>query len=208
MFITLEGIEGVGKSTQLPFIASELERLGIQVTTTREPGGTAMGEEIRDILLAHRHERVAPMAELLLMFAARAQHIETVIQPALDKGHWVLCDRFSDATYAYQGGGRGVPLSEIQSLETLVLRDFKPHVTLLFDAPAAVALQRIQGGGRHPDRFESEAIDFFERARAVYHKRAAEEPHRFKMIDATQSLSEVRTAVSNGLRGLVEQIKG
>jgi dTMP kinase len=203
MFISFEGIEGVGKTTQLQFMAEELKKSGIEVVITREPGGTPMGEEIRDILLAHRYERVVPITELLLMFAARAQHVETVIQPSLRQGQWVLCDRFTDATYAYQGGGRGVSLETIQSLETLVLGDFKPDLTLLFDAPVMVGLQRVKGRAGHPDRFELEKIDFFERVRMHYHQRAVKEPMRFKIIDATQPLLKVKEATSMLLELLI-----
>lgn len=195
MFISFEGIEGVGKTTQLKFMAEILKKTGIEVIVTREPGGTLMGEEIRNVLLAHRHEQVSPMTELLLMFAARAQHVDTVILPALKQGKWVLCDRFTDATYAYQGGGRGVLVNTIQSLETLTLGGFKPDFTLLFDAPVMIGLQRVKGRGNHPDRFELEEIDFFERVRMHYQQRATEEPNRFKIIDATQPLSKVQETV-------------
>ncbi|HQY22902.1 MAG TPA: dTMP kinase [Gammaproteobacteria bacterium] len=192
MFITFEGIEGVGKTTHLKWIAQQLQRAGISVLTTREPGGTPIGEEIRDILLAHRHERVAPLTELLLMFAARAQHVDTVIRPALELGHWVLCDRFVDATYAYQGGGRGVETDLIAKLEKLVLGNFKPDLTLLFDAPIALGLSRIKERGGVQDRFEQEKLDFFERVRLAYKTRAEQDPLRHKIIDASKTIDEVQ----------------
>lgn len=160
MFITFEGIEGVGKTTHLAFTVEILKRAGISVIATREPGGTVMGEEIRDVLLKHRHESVHPLTELLLMFAARIQHVETIIRPHLNKGDWVICDRFTDATYAYQGGGRGMPLSSIEHLEKLVLGNFKPDLTFLLDASPSISLQRIRGRGGHPDRFELEKQAF------------------------------------------------
>jgi dTMP kinase len=192
MLITFEGIEGVGKTTHLKWMGEQLRHVGIQVLTTREPGGTPMGEEIRDILLAHRHERVAPLTELLLMFAARAQHVDTVIRPALERGDWVLCDRFVDATYAYQGGGRGVAIALIAKLEKLVLEDFKPDLTLLFDAPTLVGLNRVKGRGGIQDRFEQEKVDFFERVRLAYKARADRDPLRHKIIDASKTIDEVQ----------------
>lgn len=205
MFITFEGIEGVGKTTHLKWMAEQLRQAGIAVLTTREPGGTPMGEEIRDILLAHRHERVAPLTELLLMFAARAQHMDTVIHPALERGRWVLCDRFVDATYAYQGGGRGVEIDLIAKLEHLVLGDFKPDLTLLFDAPTLVGLNRLKGRGGVQDRFEQEKLDFFERVRLVYKTRAEQDRKRYKIIDASQSLHEVQKVVLEITKHLIEK---
>jgi dTMP kinase len=202
MFITFEGIEGVGKTTQLTFVAEELKKAGIPFIKTREPGGTQVGEEIRDVLLAHRHEPFVPITELLLMFAARAQHVETVIVPALKEGKWVLCDRFSDATYAYQGGGRGMDQSKIKALETLVLNNFAPDLTFLFDAPAKVGLERVKGRGGHPDRFELEKIDFFERVRQVYLQRAQEYPARFCVVNANASLVEVQGNIRTRLKAL------
>lgn len=204
MFITFEGIEGVGKTSQLNFVAEKLDKAGISVLSTREPGGTPMGEEIRNILLVHRHERVAPMTELLLMFAARAQHVDTVIRPALQRDRWVLCDRFVDATYAYQGGGRTVPMEVISKLEDLVLGGFKPNFTLVFDAPVTVGLNRIKGRAIQ-DRFEQEQLDFFERVRAVYLERAQSDLKRYKIIDASQPLSEVRKIVSEFVKVLIKQ---
>ncbi len=192
MFITFEGIEGVGKTTYLKWMAVQLQQAGVSVITTREPGGTPMGEEIRDILLAHRHERVAPLTELLLMFSARAQHVDTVIRPALARGSWVLCDRFVDATYAYQGGGRGVETHLIEKLEKLVLGDFRPDLTLLFDAPVKVGLSRIKARGNIQDRFEQEKLDFFEAVRFAYQARALQDPVRHQIIDASKTIDEVQ----------------
>jgi dTMP kinase len=205
MFITFEGIEGVGKTTHLLYMADQLRAVGIDVLTTREPGGTPMGEEIRDILLAHRHERVAPLTELLLMFAARAQHVDRVIRPALDAKRWVLCDRFVDATYAYQGGGRGVETDLIEKLEKLVLGDFKPDLTLLFDAPIFVGLNRVKSRGGVQDRFEQEQLDFFERVRLAYQARAHYDPERHKIIDASRSLLEVQQSVSEIIENLIQK---
>lgn len=202
MFITFEGIEGVGKTTHLKWMAAALSKAGIEVLTTREPGGTPMGEEIRDILLAHRNERVAPLTELLLMFAARAQHVDTIIQPALKRGCWVLCDRFVDASYAYQGGGRGIETTLIEKLEKLVLADFKPDLTLLFDAPVSVGLSRVKGRGGIQDRFEQEKLDFFERVRLAYKARADQDPLRHKIIDASESIE----AVQKGLQDITDQL--
>jgi dTMP kinase len=195
MFITFEGIEGVGKTTQLKFMAERLRKAGIPVLLTREPGGTEIGEEVRDILLKHRHERVAPLTELLLMFAARAQHVDTIIKPALEKGRWVLCDRFTDASYAYQGGGRGIDRDEIEVLENLVLGDFRPNYTLLFDAPVEIGLKRVNNRGSH-DRFEREKMDFFERVRAAYGLRAQMNLKRYKIIDASKPVEVVEKEVA------------
>lgn len=205
MFITFEGIEGMGKTTHLKWMAEQLQRLHIPVLVTREPGGTPMGEEIRDILLAHRHERVAPLTELLLMFGARAQHVDTVIRPALARGSWVLCDRFVDATYAYQGGGRGVAVDIIEKLEKLVLGDFKSDLTLLFDAPVSVGLSRIQGRGGVQDRFEQEKHDFFEGVRLAYQARAKQDPLRHKIIDATKTIDEVQKTLLAVIQSLMRK---
>lgn len=203
MFISFEGIEGLGKTTQVKLLKMYLEEKGIEVVVTREPGGTPMGEEIRDVLLAHRHEVVIPMTELLLMFAARAQHVGTIIKPALKEGAWVLCDRFVDASYAYQGGGRGMDLGKIQALEALVLEQFTPDLTFLFDAEPIVGMQRIKGRNGHPDRFELERIEFFDRVRAVYQKRAEENPKRFRVIDARKPEDEVWANVKAIMDGLI-----
>ncbi len=196
MFITFEGIEGVGKTTQLKAMAEMFKQAGLLVLMTREPGGTPMGEEIRNVLLVHRYERVAPLTELLLMFAARAQHVDTVIRPALAQGRIVLCDRFVDATYAYQGGGRGVSFDLIRRLELLVLGDFKPDLTLLFDAPVEIGLNRIKARDPVQDRIEQEKLDFFERVRVAYLSCVEVDPKRYRIIDASQSLETVQQGVS------------
>ncbi len=191
-FITLEGIDGAGKSTHVAWLASAIGELGHRVITTREPGGTAIGEELRALLLT------APMtheSETLLMFAARREHVVQVIAPALARGDWVVCDRFTDATYAYQGGGHGVPRDYIAEIERFVHDRCRPDLTLLFDVPLAVSrdrLERAQATGRALDKFERERSDFFERVRDVYLDRAAADPARFRVIDSTQPLDAVR----------------
>jgi dTMP kinase len=190
-FITVEGGEGVGKTTNLAFIEARLRAAGIAVVVTREPGGTALGEDIRGLLLGHRHDGMASDTELLLMFAARAEHLAKVIRPALANGQWVLCDRFTDATYAYQGGGRGIAREHIAQLEQWVQGDLRPDLTLLLDVPIAVGLQRA-GDRSAPDRFESEQAAFFERVRADYLERAGLEPNRYRIIDTAQTLADVQ----------------
>lgn len=207
MMISFEGMEGVGKSTHLAFVADYLAKKKIPVVVTREPGGTEMGEEIRDILLKHRQEKISTIAELLLMFAARSQHLETVIEPALASGHWVLCDRFTDATYAYQGGGRGVEAHLIKSLETMVLGSFKPHLVFLFDAPVEVGLSRAKNRS-HPDRFEQETVDFFERVRVHYHLRVEQDLNRYKMIDATKAIEAIQTELLGIINPFVDKYHG
>lgn len=204
-FITLEGVEGVGKSTQLACARDYLSRAGIEVVMTREPGGTAFAEDVRELLLAPRAEHVAADAELLLMFAARAAHLEELVRPALARGAWVVCDRFTDATYAYQGGGRGVPLERIRALEEFVQGGFRPHATLLLDAPVEIGLARARARKGETDRFEREDVDFFERVRRVYLDRAAAEPERFTVIDATQPVAAVNADVERALARVVEQ---
>lgn len=200
-FITVEGIEGVGKTTNLEFIHQQLLSRGLDVVRTREPGGTPLAESIRELLLAPRNEPVAELAELLLMFAARAQHIEQCIRPALQRGAWVLCDRFTDATYAYQGGGRGLDQSRIAQLETLVQGGLRPDLTILLDLPARQGMARARARSM-PDRFESEAEVFFERVRDSYLQRAAAEPQRFAVIDAAPPLEQVQQAVGQALARL------
>lgn len=204
VFITLEGGEGVGKSTQLTVVREHLMQSGRDVLVTREPGGTPFAEAIRELLLAPREEAVSGQAELLLMFAARAAHLEQRIRPALARGQWVVCDRFTDATYAYQGGGRGLPQEEIAVLERLVQGDFRPHATILLDAPVEIGLARMQERGA-PDRFEREQAAFFERVRGVYLARAAAEPERFIVIDASRPVEEVSAAVRGALDALLER---
>lgn len=196
-FITLEGIEGVGKSTNLAFVAEQLRDAGKTVIVTREPGGTPLAERLRDALLASEHA-VPPTAELLLMFAARSSHLQDLVAPALARGDWVVCDRFTDATYAYQGGGRGLDMAFIATLEQAVQGDLRPDLTLLLDAtPAATAGRRSRRGS--DDRFELEQADFFQRVRQVYLDRARAEPDRIKVVDAARTLPEVQARLSDTL---------
>ncbi|HEX7031117.1 MAG TPA: dTMP kinase [Gammaproteobacteria bacterium] len=199
VFITVEGVEGAGKTTQLACLRDFLEAAGKRVVMTREPGGTPFAEAVRELLLAPREEKVAADAELLLMFAARAAHLEERIRPALARGKWVVCDRFTDATYAYQGGGRGVPHERIRVLEDFVQRGLRPDMTLFLDAPVDIGLARARGRDETPDRFEREDVAFFERVRQVYHDRVAAEPGRFTVIDAARSVDEVRRDVEAAL---------
>lgn len=189
-FITVEGIEGVGKTTQLNTIETVLRARGKAVVRTREPGGTPLAEEIRELFLRPREQTVPADCETLLMFAARSEHLQSKVMPELDSGNWVLSDRFTDATFAYQGGGRGTPLERIAALEQWVQGDFRPDFTLLLDAPADVALTRALARST-PDRMESEALPFFERARDIYLCRAAASPERYSVIDAGQDLQTV-----------------
>lgn len=200
-FITLEGGEGVGKSTNLHFCQQWLEERGRRVIATREPGGTGIAEAIRGLLLAKQPEPLSTTSELLLMFAARAQHIQQVIEPALAEGTWVLCDRFTDATYAYQGGGRGVDAQIIAWLENWVQGDLRPDLTLILDAPVTIGMQRAKHRGEL-DRFESEQLAFFERMRECYLQRAAQHPRRYCVIDASLALPEVQQHISHGLQTL------
>jgi dTMP kinase len=193
-FITVEGIEGAGKTTCMQVVTEVIEHQGINAIHTREPGGTDLGEDLRSLLLGHKHTGMSDDAELLMMFAARAEHIAQKIQPALDDGKWVLCDRFTDATYAYQGYGRGIPLEKIAGLENWVQGELRPDLTLLMDLPVEVGMERA-GKRSAPDRFESEAWDFFERIRQGYLSIAAEQPSRVKVIDASQDLPDVQAQV-------------
>ena len=198
MFITLEGGEGAGKSTSLAFVRQWLEDAGREVVVTREPGGTELGERVRDILLHDRELRISPESEMLLMFAARAEHIARVIRPALTSGKFVLCDRFTDATYAYQGGGRGIPAERIAVIENWVQGDLRPDLTLLFDVPVAAGRQRA-GQRSEPDRFERENNEFFTRVHEVYLARAQSDPGRIRVIDAGRSLEEVERQIEKVL---------
>lgn len=199
-FITVEGTEGVGKSTNLAYVHTWLQQRGIDVVVTREPGGTPLAEEVRRLLLAKRAELVDETAELLLVFAARAQHLAQVVKPALARGAWVLCDRFTDATYAYQGGGRGLSLQTITTLEQLVQGDVRPDLTLILDIDVELGLARAKARGEL-DRFESETVVFFERVRTTYRQRAEASPERYAIIDAGQEL----TAVQNDINTLLQQ---
>jgi dTMP kinase len=201
-FITIEGGEGVGKSTQIAALKDAIGSRGIEVVLTREPGGTPRAERIRELLLENSTEAMSPACELLLVFAARATHVENVIKPALERGAWVVCDRFIDATYAYQGGGRGFDTEMIRTLECAVLGDLRPDLTILLDAPVAVASARAKARNEASgtaDRFEREHQAFFERVRAAYLARAAQDLDRIKVIDATQSLHEVAAAIKHAL---------
>jgi len=194
-FITFEGMDGAGKSTHLAWFADALRQRGFDVVVTREPGGTPLGEQLREILL---HQSMGIGAEAMLMFAARLEHIEQVIKPALRAGKWVVSDRFSDASFAYQGGGRGMDWEKLRQLEQWVHPDLQPDLTLFFDVPVEVARQRLRKSDRAGtnnvslDRFEQEQSDFFERVRAGYHKRVQENPQRYIVIDAAQTLDMVK----------------
>lgn len=201
-FITLEGIEGAGKSSQMEPLRQALAGLGVPALTTREPGGSPVAERIRSVLLDRGNTGMAAMAELLLVFAARAEHLEKVIHPALARGTWVLCDRFTDATYAYQGGGRGMDPAPIAQLEALVQGDLRPDLTLIFDLPPGLGLERARGRAQ-ADRFESEHLAFFERVRAVYLARARSLPRRYRVLDAEAPLESVTAAATRALRDLV-----
>ena len=202
LFITLEGGEGAGKSTSLAFVREFLEQSGRRVVVTREPGGTPQGEKIRELLL-HGRENMDVDTELLLMFAARAEHLARIIRPALADGVCVLCDRFTDATYAYQGGGRGVPEARIRILEDWVQQGLRPDLTLLLDIPVAQGLVRA-GLRSAPDRFEREKIDFFERVRNTYLAAAASEPQRVRVIDAACDIPQVQAQLRNALTEILQ----
>ncbi len=197
-FITVEGVEVVGKSTNIVFIQETLKSKGHEVVATREPGGTPLAEEIRSMVLKPRDEEIAPLTELLLLFSARAQHIEQVIKPALKRGAWVVCDRFTDATYAYQGGGRNLPVALIEALEQLVQNQLRPNLTILLDVDAEVGLKRARSKGQ-VDRIEAERIDFFSRVRDTYFSRASADPGRFRIIDTERSLEEVQADIERVL---------
>jgi dTMP kinase len=202
-FITLEGGEGAGKSTSLAFVRQWLEQAGHSVVMTREPGGTPAGERIREILLHTRDLEIATDVEALLMFAARAQHLSQVILPALARGTTVVCDRFTDATYAYQGGGRGMSAERIAALETWVQGDLRPDLTLLLDVPVPVGLARAKGRSE-PDRFEREQQEFFERVRDCYRARAAADPKRMRVVDASLSPADVRRQIETILAETIQ----
>lgn len=201
-FLTIEGTEGVGKSTNLAFVRDWLQAKGIEVIVTREPGGTPLAEEIRSLLLAKRDESVDATTELLLVFAARAQHLAQVIQPALARGAWVLSDRFTDATFAYQGGGRGLSTEIIMQLEQLVQGDLRPDLTLILDIDVELGLNRARQRGEL-DRFESETMAFFERVRCAYRARAEQAPSRYALVDAGQELVAVQADISSVLHALL-----
>ncbi len=202
-FISLEGGEGAGKSTLLAGLRSSIEQRGITLVQTREPGGTQLGEAARSIVLDPAQHGLTAEAELLLMFASRAQLVREVIAPALDAGQWVLCDRFADASYAYQGGGRGQPVERIAELERWACAGLKPDLTLLLDLPVATGRARAAGRG-DADRIEIEADAFFERIRSTYRDRAAAEPSRFRVLDASQSPADVLSAATQAIAELFE----
>jgi dTMP kinase len=200
LFITLEGSEGVGKTSNMEYIMGLLDGAGIDYVVTREPGGTPMGEALRDMLLGEEFHGMSDDTELLLMFAARAEHLAQVIRPALQQGKWVLCDRFTDATYAYQGGGRQLDMSRIEVLENWVLGKLRPDLTLLLDAPVEVGRERA-GKRSSPDRFEQERDAFFNRVRDTYLQRARLEPQRIKVIDAALDLASVQRQIDQLMQG-------
>ena len=203
-FITVEGIEGAGKSTCLRLLEERIRAHGHELLVTREPGGTALGEALRELLLGHKHDGMGEDSELLLMFAARAEHLHARIEPALAHGEWVLCDRFTDATYAYQGYGRGIDMTRIATLESWVQGERRPDLTLLLDLPVELGLQRA-GKRSEPDRFERQAIDFFERVRSGYLSLADAHPERYRVLDASQSLDRVSEQLSIVIEAFLEQ---
>jgi len=200
-FITLEGTEGVGKTTNLTFIQQWLEQKKIPLTVTREPGGTPLAEELREMLLQKRDEPVDASAELLMIFAARAQHLNQVIRPALERGEWVLCDRFTDATFAYQGAGRGLSLAMIETLESLVQGQLRPDLTIVLDIDVEKGLERASNRAAL-DRFESEEVEFFHRVRSGYQARVIQAPDRYRVVDAGQSLEDVQSDLAEVLASL------
>ena len=197
-FITFEGMDGAGKSTHLDWFADTLRHRGLDVVVTREPGGTPLGDQLREILLNHA---MRPGTEAMLMFAARLEHIELVIKPALRAGKWVVSDRFSDASFAYQGGGRGVDWDKLRQLEQWVHPDLQPDLTLFFDVPVEIARQRLENNASL-DRFEQEQADFFERVRSGYHKRISEDPRRFAVIDAGLTVQLVKQTLEEIVKSI------
>lgn len=207
LFITLEGPEGAGKSTNREYLAALLREQGLEVVLSREPGGTPLAERIRELLLTPSDELMHSDTELLLVFAARAQHLAEVIRPALQRGAVVLCDRFTDATYAYQGGGRGLSEARIAELERFVQGDLRPNLTLVFDLPVEVGLARAAARGRL-DRFEQEGQDFFEAVRQAYLQRAQKAPERYRVLDAAQTLEQVQRDIDAVLPLILERCRG
>ena len=205
IFITVEGIEGVGKSTNIGFMRALIEARGLQVLTSREPGGTPMAEEIRGLLLEHGDEPMPDIVELLLMFAARALHVNNVIKPALEEGIWVICDRFTDTSRAYQGAGRGFPLSDINRIADWVHGDLQPDLTVLLDAPVEIGMERA-GQRSEPDRIESQRVDFFVRARECFLSLAAAEPERFAVVDANRDKEAVRTSIDAVINDILNKV--
>ena len=203
-FISFEGGDGAGKSTQLSLLSEDLEALGRRVILTREPGGTRLSEQIRSWVL-HESDALCKQAELLLIFAARAQHISEVIRPALLCGDWVLCDRFTDASYAYQGGGRGIPVGFIQQIEAVSTEGMRPDLTLLLDLPVIQGIERSVGRGQGSDRFEEQDLEFKQRVRQAYLNRQGDEPNRIRMIDATKSVESVHTQIWDLVSNLIDR---
>ena len=201
-FITVEGIEGVGKSTNIDYLVQLLEARGLEVISTREPGGTPLAERIRELLLSHSEETLDDTAELLLFFAARSLHVRNLIKPALERGCWVVCDRFTDASRAYQGTARGQGRERVDTLAGWVHGDLIPDLTVLLDAPASVGMERAGRRGA-ADRLESEQLAFFERARQTYLDLAAAEPERFAVIDASQELEAVQQGIAAAAEALI-----
>lgn len=202
-FISIEGIEGAGKSTQLAFLESYLKQQGKNVVITREPGGTKLGEQIRELLLVPREDGMAVDTELLLMFAARAEHIEQVIKPAIQRGDWVISDRFVDATFAYQGGGRGIVENRIEEISAWTLNGLQTDITFLFDLPVEIGQERVVKRNGDIDRFEQEKADFFQKIRSSYLQRAQHEPNRIRVIDASKSINDIQTQLSTTLATLL-----
>lgn len=207
LFLTLEGVEGVGKSTNIEFITHYLEQRGIDYVLSREPGGTQLAEKIRELLLDVHEEPMTELTELLLVFAARAQHIERVIEPALAAGKWVLCDRFTDATFAYQGAGRGLNTEIIEQLQAMVQKSLRPDLTIILDLDPAIGMERAIKRGKL-DRFEQEQLSFFSLVRQSYLDTAMAEPDRCSVIDASQPLEEVKSALINVLEKGLDKIEG
>ena len=206
-FISFEGGDGAGKSTQLSLLSGDLEALGRRVILTREPGGTRLSEQIRSWVL-HESDALCKQAELLLIFAARAQHISEVIRPALLRGDWVLCDRFTDASYAYQGGGRGIPVGFIQQIEAVSTEGMRPDLTLLLDLPVIQGIERSVGRGQGSDRFEEQDLEFKQRVRQAYLDRQSDEPDRIRMINATKSVESVHTQIWDLVSTLIDREDG
>jgi len=208
-FISLEGTEGAGKSSAAVYLAAEFKKYDIDLLMTREPGGTKIAEQIRILLLENHNpnaEQIHENAELLLMFAARIQHIEQIIKPALSQNKLVICDRFIDATYAYQGGGRNISSDKIETLQKLVMPDLLPDLTLLFDLPVEIGLERANKRSM-PDRFESEQLDFFKRVREIYLKRANADSKRIKIVDSCQSFSQIQQQLSFIAKNIAAQLQ-
>ena len=201
-FITIEGTEGVGKSTNINFIEKCLKAANKELIITREPGGTVLGEKLRNILLDAKEQSISDDTELLLMFAARAQHLKEVILPAINSGKWVLCDRFTDSTYAYQGGGRGIDMQRIAQLEQWVQGDLRPDMTLILDLPVELGLERA-GKRSTPDRFELEKYDFFNKVRDTFLSRASLSIHRYEVIDASQTLEDVQKSIHSVIEKMI-----